>query len=147
MVRRCDRASSCAVLRASAGGNEIKTPQKQTNDQKPPSQVGKKKVHLSLPFISHCCQRRSPLSREQVAHIRAQKMRRRPGIAGIHTRRDTTTALRSVGEDVERARVDVIKEQLAVFRASLEAFALKYKNDIRRCVTHGARSTRARVCV
>lgn len=62
-------------------------------------------------------------------------MRRRPGIAGIQQRRDTNTQMRSVGELAERQRVDVIREQLSVFRSSLEEFALKYKNDIRRCAT------------
>ena len=59
-------------------------------------------------------------------------MRRRPGIAGIQQRRDTNTQMRSVGEVAEKQRVEVMREQLAVFRTSLEEFALKYKNDIRR---------------
>ena len=62
----------------------------------------------------------------------AGRMRRRPGIAGIQQRRDTSVQMRNVGEVAERARADAMKEQLAVFKASLEAFALKYKDDIRR---------------
>jgi hypothetical protein len=38
------------------------------------------------------------------------------------------------GEVEERRRVDVMRAQLATFRRSLEEFALKYKNDIRRRV-------------
>ena len=74
-------------------------------------------------------------------------MRRRPGIAGIQQRRDTNTQMRSVGEVAERQRVDVIREQLAVFRSSLEEFALKYKNDIRRCGAPRAVCRPCRACV
>ena len=60
-------------------------------------------------------------------------MRRRPGLAGIGHRKDTTTQMRSVGEVAEKERIDSLREQLVHFRTSLEEFALKYKADIRRC--------------
>ena len=59
-------------------------------------------------------------------------MRRRPGIAGIQQRRDKTDALRTVGEDLEQQNLETMRKQLAKFRASLEAFALKHKAEIRR---------------
>ena len=59
-------------------------------------------------------------------------MRRRPGIAGIQQRRDKTVALRTVGEDLEQQNLETMRKQLAKFRASLEAFALKHKAEIRR---------------
>ena len=58
-------------------------------------------------------------------------MRRRPGIAGIQQRRDASVALRVVGEDAERQHLEAMRAQLARFRASLEAFALKHKAEIR----------------
>ena len=59
-------------------------------------------------------------------------MRRRPGIAGIQQRRDKTDALRTVGEDLEQQNLETMRKQLAKFNASLEAFALKHKAEIRR---------------
>jgi ESCRT-II complex subunit VPS22 len=58
-------------------------------------------------------------------------MRRRPGIAGIQQRRDASVALRVVGEDAERQHLEAMRAQLVRFRASLEAFALKHKAEIR----------------
>ena len=58
-------------------------------------------------------------------------MRRRPGIAGIQQRRDASVALRVVGEDAERQHLEAMRAQLGRFRASLEAFALKHKAEIR----------------
>jgi ESCRT-II complex subunit VPS22 len=58
-------------------------------------------------------------------------MRRRPGIAGIQQRRDASVALRVVGEDAERQHLEAMRVQLGRFRASLEAFALKHKAEIR----------------
>ena len=69
------------------------------------------------------------LSRTRRATIR---VRRRPGIAGIQQRRDKTVALRTVGEDLEQQNLETMRKQLAKFRASLEAFALKHKAEIRR---------------
>ena len=58
-------------------------------------------------------------------------MRRRPGIAGIQQRRDASVALRVAGEDAERQHLEAMRAQLGRFRASLEAFALKHKAEIR----------------
>ena len=59
-------------------------------------------------------------------------MRRRPGIAGIHQRRDTTAAIRTVGEEASERSLETMRRQLATFRQSLEEFALRHKADIRR---------------
>ena len=59
-------------------------------------------------------------------------MRRRPGIAGIHQRRDTSAAIRTVGEEASERSLETMRRQLATFRQSLEEFALRHKADIRR---------------
>jgi ESCRT-II complex subunit VPS22 len=58
-------------------------------------------------------------------------IRRRPGVAGIQSRQDKTVALRVVGSDLEARSLDVMRTQLEQFKASLEAFALKHKAEIR----------------
>ena len=59
-------------------------------------------------------------------------MRRRPGIQGLQRKAATRERFTSVGEAVEAERVETAAEQLGVFKASLEAFALKHRDDIRR---------------
>jgi len=65
-------------------------------------------------------------------------MRRRPGLSGIQQRKATTTQMHTLGEVAEKQRVESMREQLTTFRSSLEEFALKYKNDIRRCDARAA---------
>ncbi|GAV68634.1 EAP30 domain-containing protein [Cephalotus follicularis] len=59
-------------------------------------------------------------------------MRRRPGIGGLQTAAAARDQYRLLGENVAKLRTDLMKEQLATFRAQLEDFARKHKNDIRK---------------
>lgn len=59
-------------------------------------------------------------------------MRRRPGIAGLQHHAAARDQFRAVGDNVARVRTDLMKEQLATFRAQLEEFARKHKTDIRK---------------
>ncbi|KAL3683962.1 hypothetical protein R1sor_001984 [Riccia sorocarpa] len=59
-------------------------------------------------------------------------MRKRPGLAGLQAAAANRDQFRSLGEDVAKARTDLMKEQLSVFRTQLEEFARKHKNDIRK---------------
>lgn len=68
----------------------------------------------------------------RVGLVLASTMRRRPGIAGIHQRRDTSAVLRTVGEEASERSLETMRRQLTTFRQSLEEFALRHKADIRR---------------
>eukprot|EP00878_Enallax_costatus_P028308 GHUV01030568.1.p1 GENE.GHUV01030568.1~~GHUV01030568.1.p1 ORF type:complete len:198 (+),score=40.83 GHUV01030568.1:409-1002(+) len=59
-------------------------------------------------------------------------MRRRPGIAGLQRDVQAREQYRSAGEEVRRATLQQMKEQLALFKSKLEEFAIKHKADIRR---------------
>lgn len=72
------------------------------------------------------------MGRPDVGLVLASTMRRRPGIAGIHQRRDTSAVLRTVGEEASERSLETMRRQLATFRQSLEEFALRHKADIRR---------------
>ncbi|KAF6261148.1 subunit of ESCRT-II complex [Scenedesmus sp. NREL 46B-D3] len=59
-------------------------------------------------------------------------MRRRPGIAGIQRDVQTREQYRSTGEEVRRANLQQMKDQLSLFKSKLEQFAVQHKADIRR---------------
>jgi ESCRT-II complex subunit VPS22 len=58
-------------------------------------------------------------------------MKRRPGIAGLQAAAGLQTQYRAVGAAAQVAESAAFAAQVAQFKASLEAFALKYKADIR----------------
>jgi len=59
-------------------------------------------------------------------------MRRRAGISGLKNAAAARDKYRELGENVATIRKDLMKEQLATFRAQLEEFARKHKNDIKK---------------
>eukprot|EP00879_Flechtneria_rotunda_P020502 GHRR01021571.1.p1 GENE.GHRR01021571.1~~GHRR01021571.1.p1 ORF type:complete len:247 (+),score=73.94 GHRR01021571.1:298-1038(+) len=59
-------------------------------------------------------------------------MRRRPGIAGLQRDVQAREQFKTAGEEVRRATLQQMKDQLALFKSKLEEFAIKHKTDIRR---------------
>ena len=60
-------------------------------------------------------------------------MRRRgPGIAGLRKREEERSRYRSVGADLSATKLAQMEQQLSVFRSSLESFALKHRDQVRR---------------
>eukprot|EP00775_Hariotina_reticulata_P006892 gene6892-7108_t len=59
-------------------------------------------------------------------------MRRRPGIAGLQRDVQAREQFRTTGEEVRRATLQQMKDQLILFKSKLEEFAMKHKADIRR---------------
>lgn len=58
-------------------------------------------------------------------------MRRGPGIAGLQHAARAREQFKLTGEDVKKSSLQAMKDQMAVFKASLEEFAHKYKKSIR----------------
>ncbi|KAL3144419.1 hypothetical protein ABBQ32_004167 [Trebouxia sp. C0010 RCD-2024] len=75
------------------------------------------------------------LSRHAVppAHTaeRLNIMRRRPGIQGLQKGAQTRDQYKVLGEHVQQTKLEHIKSQMAIFKRSLEDFAIKHRNDIR----------------
>ncbi|GAB4814159.1 hypothetical protein N2152v2_001205 [Parachlorella kessleri] len=59
-------------------------------------------------------------------------MRRRPGIQGLQRNVQARDQYKALGEQVQQTKLELMKAQLATFKSSLEEFALKYREDIRR---------------
>ncbi|KAI3431521.1 hypothetical protein D9Q98_004571 [Chlorella vulgaris] len=59
-------------------------------------------------------------------------MRRGPGLAALDRTRAARAQFKKKGEEVAETKAQVMKAQMAHFKASLEEFALKHKADIRR---------------
>lgn len=59
-------------------------------------------------------------------------MRRRPGIAGLQRDVQAREQFKSAGEEVRRAALQQMKDQLITFKTKLEEFAAQHKADIRR---------------
>jgi ESCRT-II complex subunit VPS22 len=59
-------------------------------------------------------------------------MRRRPGISGLQHGRQALEQYKQKGEEVRKNNLEAMREQLTVFRSSLEQFAHKYKDEIRK---------------
>eukprot|EP00899_Mesostigma_viride_P024472 jgi/Mesvir1/5209/Mv15340-RA.1 len=59
-------------------------------------------------------------------------MRRKPGIGGLQGATATKQVYRAVGENVRSMKRSEMQEQLATFKKSLQDFAMKHKDEIRR---------------
>eukprot|EP00210_Caulerpa_lentillifera_P001549 g1487.t1 len=58
--------------------------------------------------------------------------RRRPGVAGVLQKNRNREQFQIVGEQTKEQRKEEMKRQMAIFKTSLEEFALKHKQDIRK---------------
>mmetsp|Transcript_29185 Transcript_29185/g.49048 ORF Transcript_29185/g.49048 Transcript_29185/m.49048 type:complete len:248 (+) Transcript_29185:358-1101(+) len=58
-------------------------------------------------------------------------MRRRPGIQGLQRRQEATSQYKALGEDLASNQLERMREQLAVFRSTLEDFAFKHRAAIK----------------
>jgi len=58
-------------------------------------------------------------------------MRRRPGIQGLQTRQEAKTQFKALGEGLATTQLERMREQLSVFRSSLEEFAFKHRAAIK----------------
>jgi ESCRT-II complex subunit VPS22 len=59
-------------------------------------------------------------------------MRRRPGIQGLQRDTQARGHYKSLGEQVQQTRLEHVKSQLATLKKSLEEFAVKHRQDIRK---------------
>mmetsp|Transcript_12357 Transcript_12357/g.34703 ORF Transcript_12357/g.34703 Transcript_12357/m.34703 type:complete len:245 (+) Transcript_12357:396-1130(+) len=59
-------------------------------------------------------------------------MRRRPGISGLQRGQQAKAQYKAVGEQAAEVRLEQMKAQMAVFKSSLEEFALKHRSEIRK---------------
>ncbi|KAK9808648.1 hypothetical protein WJX72_001228 [[Myrmecia] bisecta] len=58
-------------------------------------------------------------------------MKRRPGIQGLQRGAQTRDHYKQLGEAVQQTKLEHMKAQMAVFKKSLEEFAIKHRNDVR----------------
>lgn len=59
-------------------------------------------------------------------------MRRQVGIAGLQRTQQANQQFREVGNALQTQQLEELRKQLEKFRTNLEAFAIKYKKDIKR---------------
>jgi len=59
-------------------------------------------------------------------------MRRRPGVQGLQRAQAARDQLRALGDRVQETKVAAMRAQMATFKASLEEFAARHRDDIRR---------------
>lgn len=59
-------------------------------------------------------------------------MRRRPGIHGLQQQQLREQKYRMLGQQVQEANVEIMRAQMATFKAALEQFATRHRDDIRR---------------
>lgn len=58
--------------------------------------------------------------------------RRQVGVAGLQRNQTARQQFREVGSALQTQQLDQLRSQMDTFRTNLEAFALKYKKDIKR---------------
>ena len=59
-------------------------------------------------------------------------MRRQVGVAGLQRTQKANEQFREVGNALQTQQLEQLRSQLETFKTNLEAFALKYKKDIKR---------------